>query len=155
MVNSWKFAVVTAIIVLCLTGISAPVQGSGDDEDQLRHLKTVLWPKAYAEGDVDLLDTILADEFRMIDAEGHWSSKADELEWVSKNQTENDSFEYQIERLEIFENGTAIVAGTGVIENTDDDGPYTVEYESTNVLIKRDDAWKAIASHVSGIRRTP
>jgi hypothetical protein len=39
------------------------------------------------------------------------------------------------------------------MRGTDDDGPYVAEYQSTNVLIKRDGVWKAVASHVSGYQR--
>jgi hypothetical protein len=45
------------------------------------------------------------------------------------------------------------VAGTGVVTTADDDGPFVFEYQSSNVLIKRNGAWKAVASHVSGIKR--
>ena len=61
----------------------------------------------------------------------------------------------EIKRLEIFENGTAVVAGTGHIQGRDADGPYKVEYQSSNILIKRGGLWKAVASHVSGARRKP
>jgi hypothetical protein len=54
---------------------------------------------------------------------------------------------------ERFENGSAIVAGRGIVSGTDEQGPYTLEYQSTNVLIKRDGTWRAVASHVSGIKR--
>jgi hypothetical protein len=35
------------------------------------------------------------------------------------------------------------------------DAPKTDEDQSTNVLIKRDGRWQAVASHVSGIERSP
>lgn len=123
------------------------------DEQALRHLKEVEWPRAYREQDTALLDRILADEFQMIDGDGNWSAKAEELDWVRKNKPSYDSFRFVIRRLEIFENGTAVVAGTGIIQGKDAEGSYVMEYQSTNILIKRDGLWKAIASHVSGGKR--
>jgi hypothetical protein len=123
------------------------------DEQSLRYLKEVTWPRAYREQDTELLDRILADEFQMIDGLGNWSSKADELQWVANNKPAYDSFRFEIRRLEIFENGTAIIAGTGTIRGSDEKGPYVAEYQSSNVLIKRGAIWKAVASHVSGYRR--
>ena len=123
------------------------------DEATLREIKEVLWPRAYAQQDVALLDSLLADEFQMVDADGNWSTKADELEWISSNPPSYDSLVFEIIRLDIFENGSAIVAGKGIVSGTDEQGPYTLEYQSTNVLIKRDGTWRAIASHVSGIKR--
>jgi len=123
------------------------------DEATLREIKEVLWPRAYAQQDVALLDSLLADEFQMVDADGNWSTKAEELEWISSNPPSYDSLVFEIIRLDIFENGSAIVAGKGIVSGTDEQGPYTLEYQSTNVLIKREGAWKAVASHVSGIKR--
>ena len=123
------------------------------DEAALRELKEVLWPKAYFEQDTQLLDTILAREFQMVDGDGNWSTKADELSWLGKNKPAYDSLAFSIRRLDIFENGTAIAAGTGTIRGSDEKGPYVAEYQSTNVLIKRDGRWQAIASHVSGYKK--
>ena len=145
---------ITSILVLMLLGHASGILAAQEpsDESVLREIKEVLWPRAYAQQDVALLDSLLADEFQMVDADGNWSTKADELEWIRSNPPSYDSLVFHIERLEIFENA-AIVAGTGVITGSDEQGPYTAKYQSTNVLIKRDGAWKAVASHVSGIRR--
>lgn len=147
--------IAAAIVLFCLVATTGNVHGSNADQDTLRHLKEVLWPKAYAEQDGKLLDAILADEFQMVDADGNWSSKREELDYISKNKPSHDSFVFTIKRLEVFENGTAIVAGEGTIKGKDKDGPYVMTYQSSNVLIKRGGQWKAIASHVSGIKRAP
>lgn len=119
-----------------------------ENEETLRHLKEVQWPKAYKEQDTILLDHILGDDFQMVDADGSWSNKIKELEWIKGNTMEHDSFYYEIKRLDVLDNGTALICGTGHILN---DSMETV-YQSSNVLIKRDGDWKAIASHVSGIK---
>lgn len=146
---------IAAAIVFFFLATTGTVQGSDADQQTLRHLKEVLWPRAYAEQDVKLLDAILADEFQMVDADGNWSSKHEELDYISKNKPSHDSFVFTIKRLEVFENGTAIVAGEGTIKGKDKDGSYVMTYQSSNVLIKRSGRWKAIASHVSGIKRLP
>lgn len=115
----------------------------------LKNLKEVLWPKAYREQDTLLLDRILDDSFQMIDGSGKTFKKKDEIAWIKKHATKHDSFRYEIKRLDIYKNGTAIVAGTGHIRN---DSTYSI-YQSSNVLVKRDTVWKAILSHVSGFER--
>lgn len=124
-----------------------------EDEETLRHIKEVLWPKAYREQDQSLLDRILADEFQMISEDGKWYSKADEMAYIKKNKPSYESFKFIIKRLDIFENGTAVVSGTGIIKGKDKNGPYVTEYQSSNILIKRKGQWKAIASHVSGVKK--
>jgi hypothetical protein len=93
------------------------------DEAALRELKEVLWPRAYFEQDTELLGRILAPEFQMVDGDGNWTTRADELEWVSNNKPGYDSLTFELKRLDVFENGTAIAAGTGTIRGTDADGP--------------------------------
>lgn len=145
-------------LALALCGaLALGAAGAADrsaDEATLREIKEVLWPKAYFEQDTELLGRLLAPEFQMVDGDGNWTTRADELDWVSKNKPGYDSLTFELKRLEVFENGTAIAAGTGTIRGTDEDGPYVAQYQSTNVLIKRDGAWRAIASHVSGYKKT-
>ena len=143
-----KIAVVALFLMVSCSAIAQT-----EDEMTLRHLKEVLWPKAYREQDTTLLDQILAAEFQMIDAQGNWSRKADELAYIKAHKPGYDSFWYDIKRLEVFENGTAIISGIGHIHSSGDDGPYQTEYHSSNVLIKRGKQWKAVSSHVSGIKQ--
>ena len=146
------------IVIVILFTASFQTAGEGNvqevekDKEVLRHLKTVLWPKAYREQDQKLLDRILADEFQMIDAGGNWSTKKEEMDYISKNKPTYDSFVFHIKRLDVFENGTAVVCGTGIIKGKDQGKSYVTEYSSSNILIKRKGVWKAVASHVSGIK---
>jgi hypothetical protein len=86
----------------------------------------------------------------MIDDAGEWSNKKLELDYIKKNKPTYDSFRFEITRLDIFENGTAVVAGTGHINGKDEKGPYYMQYQSSNILIKRNGNWKAVSSYVSG-----
>lgn len=134
---------------------SAPTErtvaaASADDERALRYLKEVEWPKAYRDQDTVLLDRLLRDDFEMVDAEGNVYRKADELDWIKNNGWSTDSFRYEIKRLDIWPNGTAIVAGIGHMFT---DTTYTT-YWSSNVLIRDEGRWRAIASHVSGVKES-
>lgn len=150
-----RFWISAAAVLLVAATLHAAPQDRSADEKALRQIKEVDWPKAYREQDTALLDRILADEFQSIDAEGSWSTKAEELDYIRKNKPSYESFRFEIRRLEIFENGTAVVAGTGHIQGRDENGPYRIEYQSSNILIKRGGVWKAISSHVSGVTRKP
>lgn len=133
-----------------------PNREPGGDTARLRELKEVLWPKAYREQDTTLLNQILADEFESIDAEGTRSTKREELDYIRKNKPSYDSFRFEISRLQVFENRTAIISGSGHIETKTTEGKKgsRTEYQSSNVFIERDGRWQAISSHVSGIKKT-
>lgn len=130
----------TTTVVFLFMLLPAAVQA--DEEEILRNFKTVLWQKAYRTQDVELLDRLLHDSFEMIDGEGNRSTKKDELDYISKHAWDPGSFEYRIERLQIYQGSFAVIAGTGIAE--------TYTYKSSNFLIKEDGVWRAIASHVSG-----
>ncbi len=150
--NRWttRFAAATLGLLACAGAFGADTTA---DEAAIRELKETLWPKAYFEQDTALLDRILAPDFQMVDGDGNWSTKAAELDWVSKNKPAYDSLAFEIRRLDGLENGTAIAAGTGTIRGKDEGGPYVAQYQSTNVLIRRDGQWRAVASHVSGYKK--
>ncbi len=113
------------------------------DVASLTHLKTTLWPAAYRNQDTELLDRILHDSFELITANGDTSTKADELRAVAASPWNPGEFEYRIDRLDVYDD-VAVVSGTGIATG------YT--YKSSNVLIREDGEWRAIASHVSGYR---
>ena len=66
------------------------------------------------------------------------------LRRIAENQWNPGSFEYRIERLDIYDGRVAVIDGTGIAEK--------YRFKSSNVLIKQDGEWRAIASHVSGYR---
>lgn len=139
------------LLASCSNKEKSVIVDKQDDIKTLTYLKEVEWPKAYREHDTLLLDRILADDFQSIDASGLWVTKEDEMNWIKENKTEHDSFFYEIKRLDIYENGTAVVAGTGHIINDS----IETTYHSSNFFIKKDSLWKAISSHVSGIKQKP
>lgn len=123
------------------------------DKKALRYLKEVEWPKAYSEQDTLLLKKILADEFQSIDASGTTSTKRLELDYISVNKPTYSSFKFKILRLDLFENGTAVVSGIGLIKGRNGKGAYEMTYHSSNIFIKRKTRWQAINSHVSGVKQ--
>lgn len=126
---------------------------SEDDYETIHNLKTVLWPKAYGEQDTVLLNEILHEKFQLIDDEGSKFSKSDEMDYVSKYGPSYDSFDFEVKRLDIFDNGTAMVSGEGTMKGIDMAGQaYVTKYQSSNALIKENGKWKAINSHVSGVK---
>jgi hypothetical protein len=127
---------------LLLVLVFLPAVSQADDESILRNFKKVLWPQAYRTQDVELLDRLLHDSFEMIDADGKRSTKQQELDYIRHNKWDPGSFEYRIERLQIYQGSFAVIDGTGIAT------AYT--YKSSNFLVKEAGVWQAIASHVSG-----
>jgi hypothetical protein len=138
-------------LLISLVVCSSSAAAFAEDEAALRQIKEVDWPKAYREQDARLLDRILASEFQSIDAYGAWSTKSEELEYVRKHKPTHE-LRFVIKRLEVLENNTAVVAGTGIITERGGAELVVTEYQSSNIFIKREGRWQAIASHVSGVK---
>jgi ketosteroid isomerase-like protein len=142
-----RFLIMSSML---LAALSAPADDGGD-EAELRHLKEVTWPQAYRERDVALLDRLLDPEFVLVSEDGSWSTKADELAALPGSTWAHDSFRFVIRRLDLYHDNTAIVSGEGRATGTDENGPYCLRYQSSNVLVRRDTGWRAVLSHVSGV----
>ena len=139
------YRLATTYASVCVALLTLTTAANAHDEATLRHFKTVLWPTAYRTQDTELLDRLLHEDFELINADGERSSKQDEIAYIRDNAWDPGEFEYRIERLDIYQGSLAIISGTGVAE--------TYTYKSSNVLIKEDGQWRAIASHVSGVER--
>ena len=93
---------------------------------------------------VELLDELLHESFEMVDADGNRSTKRNELDELAGTEWDPGEFEYRIERLSLYDGRFAIITGEGVASS--------YRYRSSNVLMKDADRWRAVASHVSGVR---
>ena len=122
-----------------------------NDEQQLRHIKQELWPKAYKNQDVALLNSILAPSFELVTSDGKRFSKADELASLPNHRWPHKTFAFEISRLDIYEGKFAIVSGEGRGTGKNEKGPYCFKYQSSNVLHKIDSKWRGTLSHVSGV----
>lgn len=138
-------------LIPLLIFILAASAAEHDDEAELRELKEVTWPQAYREKDVALLDRILDPEFVLVSADGGWSTKSDELASLPASTWPHDSFQFEIKRLDVYNDNTAIISGEGRATGIDTGQPYCLRYQSSNVLIRRDTGWRAVLSHVSGV----
>ncbi len=134
------------VVTLALTACATAPGSQAEDEATLRHFKTELWPRAYRTQNVQLLDALLDDSFEMITADGQRSTKKDELRSLVENRWDPGTFEYRIERLDIYHGEFAVIDGTGIAEK--------YRYKSSNFFVKEDGVWRAIASHVSGFEST-
>ncbi|MEP1094885.1 MAG: nuclear transport factor 2 family protein [Cyclobacteriaceae bacterium] len=143
---------VFAILVACGPATKAQPNSSDQDYKALTDLKIVSFAKAYEEQDTVLLDKILHEKYQLVDDGGEVYSKASEMDYVSKYGPSYDSFMYTIQKLEIFENGTAMMFGIGSIAGSDTQGSYSQTYKSTDVFLKEGGRWKAITTHVSGVK---
>lgn len=124
---------------------------SEKDREALTELKTKILPTAYDEQDTDLLREVMHESYLLVDDGGLSYDKTHELEYVAQYASSYDSLSFEIEKLHVFPNGTAMIFGTGAIWGTDISGAYALSYKSTDFFLKTGDEWQVVSSHVSGV----
>ena len=140
-----------AIATFAVLALAGGARAQSADEAFIRKFKTEDWPRAYRTQDTALLDRMLADSFVVVDDQGGWSTKAQEIADLKRTPWKNDGFTFTIRRLDIYGGDTAIVSGEGLVRY-EGEKPRQVRYQSSNVLVKQDGTWRAVASHVSGVK---
>lgn len=145
----------TSLVLLamaCTTPATNPTVITDEDEDRVRELQVELIPNAYDERDTASLSQFLHEKFQLIDDNGDAYTKKDEMEYVANFGPSYSEFEFEIADVRFFENGTAVIRGKGTMKGVDDQSAYITTYKSSNVFIKVGSDWKAINSHVSGVK---
>lgn len=141
--------------VFCLLFVMAPfanAQQRSDpaDAEALRQFKLVDLPRAYKVQDTTTLRSLLHDRYERIGFDGERSNKDEEIARAGRQRPTYDTLWFEIHRLDLFDETTAIVSGTGRVEGRDAQGAYRMSYLSSNVLLKVGGRWLLVNSHVSG-----
>ena len=122
------------------------------DIDELKEIQQNLWVKAYSEQDTALLSQILHADYQLIDDNGDWYTKQDELALLSSYPPSYTSQEFEIIEIDLIGNGTAIVLAKATLKGADEAEAYITTYVTSTTFVKLSDTWSALNSHVSGVR---
>ena len=139
-------------MISCVSPSTNPVIITNQDQEILSKLKIISWVQAYTKQDTALLNELLHEKYLLTDDNGDRYTKKDEMEYVTDYGPSYDEFNFKISTLDIFENGTAIIIGEGILKGIEGNETYITKYQSSNTFIKIDGKWKAINSHVSGTK---
>lgn len=123
-----------------------------NDLGELTDIQKNQWVKAYMEQDTVLLDELLHEYYQLIDDNGDRYTKKDELDYISNYPPSYSSQEFEILEIDIVDNGSAVVLAKATIKGSDDVEAYITTYTSSTSFVKLNDKWKAISSHVSGVK---
>lgn len=143
-------------VVVTLAAVSF-VLGQVSDTKKVRAVEQELlqlkldWGKAYVQRDAVLLDRILADDFVVVDADGAAATKMQEMADFKSSSVKYESSNYDDATVRVY-GDTAIVSGRGTVKGRGKTQAFHMQYRSTNVFVKRNGRWQAVASHISGVK---
>lgn len=153
--NRMKHLFIFALLVILCPGYSSGQTGgkktnpSDSLEQRLAQLKRD-WGKAYVRRDAAFLENLLGAEYSVTDDAGQTANRAEIMADFHSGETTYEATSYEDAKVKIYGN-VAIVAGRGTVKGRGKSGAFHRQYFSTNVLVKRNGRWQAVATHISGV----
>lgn len=140
---------VAAILLAPLLG-SIFAADTSADEQQINKLEHE-WGNAYVKRDTTFTQRITTEDFTFIGPEGNMVGKS---EYVKSIAGDTVFTAFTIENLKVRVYGDAAVAvGEATIKARTKEEDSSGKYSFTDVFVKKDGEWKAVAGHVTSIAR--
>ncbi|HET7811917.1 MAG TPA: nuclear transport factor 2 family protein [Steroidobacteraceae bacterium] len=108
------------------------------------------WSQAYVTGDAAWLDKLMAPEYLFTDTDGKTYNRDDDISAVKSGEWKMTSFKMGDLKVHVY-GDVATVTGLNDFVATDHGKDASCKCRFTDVFVKRDGRWQAVASHVSKV----
>ena len=122
--------------------------GQGKSDADTVHSLELKWTESYKQRSIDILSSLLADEFVITVEDGNVYSKAGYISHTADSKVRVDVAEMSDLKVRIHGN-TAIVTGAYHEKGMSEGKPYEYRDRLTDVWIKSAGKWQVVASHYS------
>jgi len=106
------------------------------------------WVQALVKADVTTLEALLADTYVDTDEHSHRGNRDDVLSFVKSGDVKFDSIKLSDIQVHVY-GDAAVVTGKAVQKGTFLGGPVAEKILFTDMFIKQNGRWRAVASHRS------
>ena len=151
-----KLAVATAFVLLCAglacaqTQTPPPAATKADVAQTVKQLEHD-WVDAAKAGDADKLATILADDWRSIEADGSHETKPSAVADVKSGASKLQSFEFGPMDVKVL-GKVAVVQGSDTEKSTTKGKDSSGKYVWMDVFVNRDGKWQAVRSQSAMVK---
>ena len=136
-------------VLACPNWSRAATSGGSNDEQQIKKIERE-WLDAIMKRDASYLQKIEAEDFAMTGPDGKLLSKEEDIKDTTGGETIFDDI--TIDDLKVrFYGKTAVVNGKGTVKGHSKEKNVSGQYSWTDVFVKMNGDWKAVAGHVTGI----
>ncbi len=108
------------------------------------------WTQAYLNHDLAALENILADDYTFGTADGSFKTRGVVLEEFRVDTMKYESIMQYNLKARVYGN-TAVVTGEEIVKGSDGGKEISSHTRFTDVFVKREERWQAVASHESTI----
>ena len=123
---------------------------TGDEQTLLKLEQD--WGEATMKGDVAFVDRSEAEEYVYTDPNGQLSNKKDSLDAAKAGATKIVSFKIRDVKVHVY-GDSAVLTGQTQLKGKDDNGTdISGDYRWTDVFIRREGRWQAVASQATAIQ---
>lgn len=106
------------------------------------------WNDLRLKPDVEGLDKLLVDDWLLTHSDGRVQTKAEYLAELKTRTRANQAIRNEDVRTRIYAE-TGVVTGTSVQSGVTNGQPFSGRFRFTRVWVRRDGAWRMVASHSS------
>jgi ketosteroid isomerase-like protein len=136
-----------AVVMLCVCAIAPATAQKVSEATKITALEN-RWNAAYKSRDVNMMNSLLADDFLITIEDGSTFSKAGYIAHCSDKNTRVDVSEFLEMKVRIRGN-TAVVIGQYHEQGVSSGNPYEYHDRMTDVWMLIDGRWQVVASHYS------
>jgi ketosteroid isomerase-like protein len=136
---------------LVFSQASAKEQKAGPDEQTITQMEND-WATALTKRDMATIDRMEATDYMFISPDGSLSNKTESDAMIKSGDVVIASF--KIDDLKVRINGdTAVVHGLETEKSSYKGTDTSGQYRFTDVFVKRNGTWRALATHVSKVEK--
>lgn len=128
---------------------SAPAATSPEDEKAVLQLEQA-WCEAFRTNDAEAIARIEDEGYTLTNSRAELSTRTDDIVEAKEHAIEYSKF-YNHEQSVRLYGDTAIVTGITSLEGVSGDKPFKLDVRFTDILVRRNGEWKAVAGHVTRI----
>jgi ketosteroid isomerase-like protein len=143
----------STLLLFGLLAGAASFRASGADPASLAEVDAS-WNALRLAGDAAALDRLLVDDWLLTHSDGRVQTKREYLDELATRRRTNQGIANEDVRVRQY-GDTAIVTGTSVQRGVSDGKPFEGRFRFTRAWVRRDGAWRMVASHSSRITATP
>jgi ketosteroid isomerase-like protein len=152
MTNSWTQHALAVAAVLLLAGTTPTLaRDARRDERELLRTEAALC-RAFESGDTATLRRYMDRTFTLTSSRGEVTDFDQNLAEVGRREPHYDEFRNHDQSVRFY-GDTAIVLGITTIKGTAEGKPIAAGFQYTDTWIRRDGAWRIVASHASRLAK--
>jgi len=145
---SLRIASRLALVALVCLSLRAAAQESGSGAEQVRKLEEK-WTAAYKDRDIDLLSTLLTEDFMITVEDGATYSKAGYITHSADPTVKVEVAEQSDMHVHIRGGMVAVVTGAYYERGRSKKKTYEYHDRFTDVWVRAGNSWRVLSSHYS------